>query len=49
LLSEPELKKVVLGFPTVLGLSFEASIEPSLAALKSRLSLSEPELKKLVL
>jgi len=48
-LSEPELKKVVLGLPSVLSCSYEANIAPSLAALQSRLSLSEPELKKVVL
>jgi len=48
-LSKPELKKVVLKIPPVLGYSYEANLEPSLAALQSRLSLSEPELKKVVL
>jgi len=48
-LSEPELKKVVLGLPSVLGFSYEANIAPSLAALQSRLALSEVELKKVVL
>jgi hypothetical protein len=44
-LSEPELKKVVLALPTVLGLSYEDNIKPSLAKLQERLGLREAELK----
>ena len=40
---------MVLGLPTVLGLSVEANVLPSLAALQERLGLSEAELKKVVL
>jgi len=48
-LGEVELKKIVLQLPQVLGYSYEANIEPSLAALQRRLDLSEAELKKIVL
>ena len=47
-LSDPELRKVVMRLPSVLGLSFEANIEPSLAKLQGRLGLSQAELRKLV-
>merc|ERR1719389_554745 len=48
-LSAGELKKVVLGCPTLLGLSWEDNIEPTLASLEKRLELSAGELKKVVL
>jgi len=48
-LSEPELRKMVLVRPQVLGCSFVDTIAPKLAALQSRLSLSDAELKKLVM
>jgi len=47
-LTEPELRKMVLVRPHVLGCNYESNIAPSLAALQSRLSLSDAELKKLV-
>ena len=40
---------MVLRLPPVLGISVEANVLPSLAALQSRLDLSEAELKKVVL
>ena len=48
-LTDADLKKIVMGLPQVLGLSYDANIEPSLAALQRRLDLSDPELKKIVL
>ena len=48
-LSDPELRKVVMRLPSVLGLSFEANIEPSLAKLQGRLGLSQAELRKVVM
>ena len=48
-LSTGELKKVVLGQPTLLGYSWENNMEPTLASLEKRLQLSASELKKVVL
>ena len=48
-LSEAELRKVVLGVPSVLAYSIEGNVLPSLAALQERLGLSEAELRKVVL
>lgn len=48
-LSQAELRRVLLLLPTVLGLSYESNLEPSLSALQRRLLLSEAELKKVVL
>jgi len=47
-LSEAELRKVVVRLPAVLGCSYEANVEPSLAKLQARLGLSEAELRKVV-
>ena len=44
-LSQSELRRVVSLLPTVLGLSYEFNLEPSLASLQQRLLLSEEELK----
>ena len=38
----------VVAPPSVLGLSFESNISPSLAALQSRLALSDAQLQKVV-
>ena len=40
-LSKAELKTIVLGVPKVLGCSYDANIDPSLAALQRRLDLRE--------
>jgi mTERF domain-containing protein len=48
-LDEAELKRVVMKWPPVLGLSYEDNLEPSLAKLQERLGLKEAELKKVVL
>ena len=47
-LSEGELRKVVVTCSPVLGYSYEANVEPSLAKLQGRLGLSEAELRKVV-
>ena len=48
-LSEPELRHLVLRWPSVLSLNYDSNIEPSLSSLQSRLNLSEGELKRIVL
>ena len=48
ILSDAQLQKVVVRWPAVLGLSFEANVVPSLAALQSRLQLSDSQLQKVV-
>ena len=47
-LKDAELKQVVLRLPTVLALSNENNVLPSLAALQARLGLSDAELNKVV-
>ena len=44
-----ELKKIVLGRPSLLSCSVDANLAPTIEYLQSRLSLSEAELKKIVL
>ena len=39
-----ELRRLVLGLPSILGLSFESNIAPKLDALQARLGLEEEEL-----
>jgi len=48
-LSEGELRRVVVAYPTVLGYSYEDNLAPSLAALQQRLSLSESQLRRVVI
>jgi mTERF domain-containing protein len=48
-LSPPDLKKVVLGRPTLLGFSWQDNMELKLMSLKEKLQLSPAELKELVL
>merc|ERR1719160_1409487 len=48
-LSPAELKKVVLGRPSLLGYSWQDNMEPTLRSLKEFLQLSPAELKKVVL
>ena len=48
-LSDSELKKVVMRFPTLLCLSVEANMAPKLDWLQKRLDLGDAQLRKLVL
>ena len=47
-LSEEQLRKVVVRRPSLLGLSFDANVAPTLAKLQARLGLSEAQLQRLV-
>ena len=45
-LSEAELKKIVLGIPSVLGYSYEKNLEPKLAFLQEELQFSNEMLRE---